>query len=485
VNTSAAIQDRKTTSAPWLALGILLIATFMGQLDVFIVNVAAPSIQGDLHASFSEIELIISGYILAYAVGLVTGGRIGDSQGRRKTFLIGLSAFIVMSFACGVAPDAPLLIVFRIFQGFAAALMLPQVLSIVQVSFPDESRGTALGYYGAAIGLASIAGQLIGGALIRANIAGSGWRAVFFVNIPLGIIALVGTLLTVRESRAEEPKRLDIVGALLLALALVLPLYPMVMSASVGWPVWALLMIVVSAPAFAVFALWEQHFGRQDGDPLLRLDLFRARSFTFGLLTALAFYSGNAGLFIVLAYFFQAGLHLSPLGSGLAFTPLGIGFAAASIASRPLVSRYGSRVLILGAIIMAVSLVLAWAVTRPSPASTQAVALIGPLFLSGVGQGVIAAPLINVVLRGVNPDVAGAASGAMLTATQTANALGVAVAAGVCFTTILGGRPGSAGIPVSSYRDAFGITMLVLAGLAALTAALLVRVRSAAEESAG
>ena len=481
-------HTRPTTCGPdryrrrWLGLGGLLVATFMGILDVFIVNVAAPSIQTELRASFGDLQMVLAGYVLAYAVGLVSGGRLGDTYGRKRLFLAGVVGFTVASVGCAVAPNPGVLILIRVVQGFAAAVMLPQVLSIVQVAFPVGERPRALGFYGATIGLGSIAGQLVGGALIAADVGGLGWRTVFLVNVPMGVLAVALVMPAVRESRADETPRLDLAGAGLLAVALMLLLYPLVEGPAMGWPGWTFATLGASIPVFAGFIVWERRLADRGGMPLLAPRLFRQRGFAVGLPVALVFYSGNAGLFLLLAYFLQDGLHLSALISGVVFLPLGVGFAAASLASRPLVASYGVRVLAVGAIIMAAGLLTAHWVTFPQSSTTQAWLLAPALLVVGVGQGLVAAPLIGEVLVGVAGGDAGAASGALLTATQAANALGVAVVGSV-FTLLLGSRPGAGQANIEAFRGAFTGTLMVLLALAAATFVLITQLQRGARSS--
>lgn len=355
VNTSSAEQRSNT-----IALGALLLATFMGFLDIFIVNVAAPSIRHDLPATFKQIQLVLSGYALAYAVGLVTGGRLGDTYGRRRLWLIGVAAFILMSFACGIAPSATVLIASRLLQGLAAALMLPQVLATIQVLFDGDRRTRALDSYGVVIGLASMSGQIVGGALIVANVAGTGWRAVFFVNVPVGLIALLVGARTVPQTRADHPPRLDLIGAGLLGGAIALLLYPMIAGPDAGWTTMLTVFVVTGLIAGAVFVLWE--WGLEaipTREPLLKLSLFGQPTFRWGLLVVLGFFAGNADFFLVLAFFLQSGLHLSAAGSGLGFLPLGVGFMVSSLASRALFARWGNQVPMAGTSIILISLLLA------------------------------------------------------------------------------------------------------------------------------
>ncbi|MQY08837.1 MFS transporter [Actinomadura macrotermitis] len=439
---------------PWAALAAVLLATFMGVLDAGIVTVAVPSVQRDLHASFGAVQFVAAGYALAYAVGLVTGGRLGDRYGRRRMFLTGVVLFVLASLACAAAPTAPALIAARVLQGLAAAVMLPQVLSIIQHAFTGQARATALACYGAAVGLASIAGQLAGGALLAWDALGLGWRAVFLVNVPIGAVALVAAGLTVRESRGAQA-RPDLAGAGLLALALTALLLPPVLER--GLPVVAA-GTGAGLALFAAFALVE----RRQADPLVPMRLLAQRRIVRGLLTVLAFYAGNAGFFLLLAYHLQAGLGLDPLGSGLVFAPLGAGFAVASLAGR----RHGGPAR--GTVLMAIGLAGVLLVVLSAPAGDQIGRLLPLLTLCGVGQGLVAAPLIGTVLAGVDPADAGAAGGVLLTATQVANAAGVALI-GALFARVLGSAPGSPGVPFTGYTHATAVTTVAVLVLAAVT----------------
>lgn len=452
----------------WRGLGVLLLGTAMGLLDLFIVNVAAPSIQSGLHAGFAQIQLVISGYVLAYAVGLITGGRLGDRYGRRRVFETGVAVFTLASLGCGLAPTITLLIALRVIQGLGAALMLPQVISVIQVSFASEERPRALGFYAATIGVASIAGQLVGGALITANNAGLGWRAVFLINVPIGLFALIAAPRLVPESRAETAPSLDGLGVLLLSIALLALLYPLVEGVAAGWPSWATLSLIVSAVAVVLLLAWERHLASLGGAPLLPPALFSQGGFGLGSIAVLAFYSANAGLFLVLAYHLQDGLGLTPLGSGLVFFPLGLGFGVTSLRAGRLVERHGKNALVLGAALMALGVIAAGAVVSWTSATAQPWALLSGLLLAGIGGGLIASPLIRVVLGTTRPQDAGAASGVLLTLTQTGNALGVAVL-GVLFAATLGARPGTPKAhhePLNNFDHAFVIS---LAGVLALT----------------
>ncbi|TQS25420.1 MFS transporter [Microbispora sp. KK1-11] len=438
----------------WIALASVLLATFMGLLDGSIVTVAVPSIQDDLNASFGEAQLVIAGYTLAYAVGLVTGGRLGDLYGRRRLFTAGVAAFVAASATCALAPTAPVLIGTRVLQGLAAAVMLPQVLSIIQASFAGPARKTALGMYGATVGLAAISGQIVGGGLLTWNLLDLGWRAAFLVNVPAGVLAVAVARRTVAESHGPRT-RLDLAGAVLLAAALAGLLLP----AALGWPAWGWAPAVAGAAALAAF--WFAERGRAYALVPLRL-LGRVVP---GLLTVLAFYAGNAGFFLLLAYHLQAGLGLSPLAGALVFAPLGIGFAAASVAGR----RSGR--IVTGAALMTLSLLGVVVVALMVPRSGQVAWLVPALALSGIGEGLVAAPLIGAVLAQVAPSDAGAAGGILLTATQVANACGVTLIGGL-FAAVLGGAPGTAGVGFPHYAHATAVTGTAVLALAVLTGIL-------------
>ncbi|GAA0401131.1 MFS transporter [Streptomyces luteireticuli] len=434
----------------------MLLATFMGLLDVSIVAVAVPSVQSGLGASFGEAQFVAAGYTLTYAVGLVTGGRLGDLHGRRRTFLVGVTLFILTSMACAVAPSAPVLIGARMLQGLAAAVMLPQVLSVIQSSFTGAVRAAALGCYGTTIGLASITGQIVGGALLAWNPMGLGWRSTFLVNVPIGLLAAVVGAVTVPESRGVRA-RLDLGGAGLLGLALTGLLLPPVLE----WPAWGWPVLAAGAGLLVVFARYE----RRQASPLVPMRLLAQWPVRHGLFTVLAFYTGNAGFFLLLAYHLQAGLGLSPLGSGLAFAPLGTGFALTSLAAKR------RTTLVPGTVLMAVSLAAVLGIVLAAPEGAQAHWLPAALAVSGLGEGLVAAPLIGTVLAGVGQDDTGAASGILLTATQIANAAGVALIGGV-FAGTLGATPGTSGTSFSAYTHATAIATGAVLVLAVLTGIL-------------
>src|SRR5262249_14473287 len=267
----------------WLTLIILLLAAFMNLLDVSIVNIAIPSIQRDLHASYADVQWALAGYTLAYALVLITGGRLGDTFGRKRLFLIGVTGFTIMSALCGAAQSPGQLIAFRVVQGAMGAIMVPQVLAVIQVVFPPPERIKALAGFGITAGPCPGSGRLIGGLLTQHTLFGLDWRPIFLINIPVGIIAVIASAMLVRESRAPRPPRLDPVGVALVSAALLLLLYPLVQGRQLGWPGWTFVSMAASAPVFALFVWWEQVKTRRGGLPLVRTRILDHRGYRWDI----------------------------------------------------------------------------------------------------------------------------------------------------------------------------------------------------------
>ncbi|MFD1954229.1 MFS transporter [Paenibacillus thailandensis] len=429
-NTGPTVDPRR-----WLSLSVVILAAFMVVLDTFIVNVALPSIARDLQADFSELQLVVAGYVLGYALLLVTGGRMGDLYGRKTMFLAGIAGFVAASAWCGLSGTAEMLIAARVAQGVFAAAMMPQVLSIIQVMFPAEEKGKALGIYGAVLGLGAIAGQIAGGLLLKADWWGLGWRLVFLVNLPVGLFAFVFAVWMLRDSRSPQRTRMDIWGVVLLAAGLGLFIYPLAVGREEGWPAWIFVSIAASVPVLVWFVRYENALLHRGASPLLPITLFRNRSFRFGMLISLAFYSGNAALYLILSVFMQSGRGAEPLQSAYAFIPLAAGYFAASLLTPPLKKRWGNRVLLAGTVLMAAGyLLLIEAVGRLNGLGIGEMFI--PLLLAGLGQGAVASPLIQTVLSGVQGVHAGAASGVLSTFMQVAQALGIA-AIGTFYQSLL------------------------------------------------
>src|SRR5919202_786549 len=448
----------------WLALIVLLLAAILDLVDVTIVNVAIPTIQRDLGASYEAIQWVLAGYTLAFALGMITGGRLGDIFGRKRVFLVGVAGFALSSVLCGLAPSPEMLVASRVLQGAMAAVMIPQVISIIQASFPPGERGAAFGAYGAVAGLSSAAGPLIGGLLIRGDLFGLGWRPVFLVNVPVGLLALIAAALVVRESKSEHPLRLDLAGAVIVTLGLLLLVYPLVEGRDLGWPVWTFASMVASMPVFIVFAFWERRKTRKDGSPLVPPALFQERAFVAGLLVNLIFFLGVGSFFLVLALHLQVGLGFTPLHAGLTILPFSLGGIVASAISVQLAPKVGRWVLAAGALLMAAGiagLILAFSSFGIRTGTWE---MLPALLVAGFGMGLILPPLADVILAGVPTDDAGAASGVLSSTNQLGNAVGVAIVGVIFFGLLASQAPASvdavapkvraalqqAGVPVSA-----------------------------------
>lgn len=441
-----------TASRQRWTLPVLLTATFMSTLDFFIINVALPSIQHDLHAGTAGIEWVVAGYGLAFGSNLVMGGRLGDHFGKRRLLKYGLLLFVLASIVCGLANSTGVLIGARIAQGLTAALMSPQVLGIITASFTGELRTTAIRMYGITLGLAAVLGQLIGGLLIQANIANLGWRACFLVNVPIGLVAAWLVSLVVEEVHIPHASKLDAMGAGLLALCLIGVIAPLTQGQSLGWPLWTWFSFALSMLLASAFVLWERRLTLKNRAPLVDITLFSERAFAVGLIAQLSFWLGIASFFLILAIYLQQGLHMTPLASGFIFTIFGAGYLFTSLYAHIFLAKLGRQAISLGAIAMTLGLGLLSAASRSS-ASHNVWLLLPGLAIEGAGMGIALTPLISTIVTQVQPHHAGAASGVLATTQQVGNALGVAMI-GAIFYSLLGTH--------GSYQTAFSNSMLWL-----------------------
>ncbi|MEU6745324.1 MFS transporter [Spirillospora sp. NPDC046719] len=439
----------------WLALVVVLTGVFMPILDFFIVNVAIPSIETDLHATSGQTELIVAGYAVPYAALLIIGGRLGDRWGRRRAFALGMAGFTAASLLCGIAPTANALVLARAAQGAAAALLFPQVLTLIQHMFGERERPRAMTFYGLALGLAAAFGQLLGGGLISADLAGLGWRWCFLINIFVGVIALAAVRPLVPFA-APIGSRLDVAGGALSFTGFVLLILPLTEGRVQGWPAWSYASLVAAVLVLGAFGRHQHRTARKGGDPLVPPSLFADRAFRAGLLTVFAFYTGMSSFFFVLALQLQHVQGLSPVQSGLQVTPLALGFFATSLLARPLPARFGDRSLIAGAVLLLAAYAGEYALV------SDRLALSVLLTVNGLGQGMVMAPLIGRVLAGVAAHHAGAASGVLATCQQLAGALGIAIIGIVYFNSA--DRGFQAGLIYLSITVLATISGLVLIG---------------------
>ncbi|MDQ1438183.1 MAG: hypothetical protein QOK43_1812 [Acidimicrobiaceae bacterium] len=420
-----------------LMLAVVLSAAFMEIIDSTIVNVAIPSIQRDLSASVSAIEFVVAGYLLAFAATLITGGRLGDIYGRRRLFMLGMMGFVLASAGCALAPTAGALVAGRVIQGMFAGLMFPQVLSIIQVAYKPEERAGVLGIYGVTLGMATILGPLLGGGLISIFSGSAGWRAVFFINVPIGLFALLVATRHLPESRAAGAVGLDPIGVVIVTVGLLLLIYPLVEGRTYDWPWWSWAMLAGSVPVLLLFVAWEAARGRRGRPQLVPLRLFRERAFSAGLILNLAFFMGIIPFFFTVIFFLQVGVGFSALGAGLLLVPFALGASATSAPSGEIAKRLGKNVLALGCVVMAAGMGLLSVSLHLAGPGVHGYQLVPALFVCGLGMGLFVAPVTAVVLAGIGLHDAGSASGVLATMQEFAGAAGVAIV-GVVFFGLLG-----------------------------------------------
>ena len=432
---ASALPAPAVNSPPWLGLSVLLMAGFVTIFDLFVVNVAIPSMQADLGASFAQIGFIVAGYELAFGVLLITGGRLGDVFGRRRLFVVGMAGFTLASALCGLAPSAGFLIGARILQGLAAALLFPQVYASIRVNFDGDDSRRAFGLLGMTLGLAAIAGQILGGWLVHANLFGLGWRSIFLINVPIGLLAIAAARF-IPESRTPQRPSLDWMGVALVSVGLTLLLVPLIEGPGQEWPAWSLWMLATATLLLAMFYRQQERRQRSGHLPLVDMRLLVQRRFLLGVLLVLLVYSTSSSFFLCFALLVQTGLGLDPFLAGSIFAPCSVGFVLASLAAPRLVARWGTVAIVAGALVYAVSIGLLIMQVQLAGADLVAVRLIPVLVVVGAGQGFIMTPLLNLVLGFVDEVQAGMASGVISTVQQIGAALGVAVV-GILFGTAL------------------------------------------------
>lgn len=418
----------------WVALAVLLIAGFMDLLDTTIVNVAIPSIREDLHANYAEVQWIVAGYLLAVAVGLITGGRLGDIAGRKRVFLIGVAAFGITSLGSGLATGPTALVVMRVLQGLSAAIMIPQILSFVQVDFSRREQARALALYSSVAGVAVMSGPLVAGVLL--DVLGWSWRSIFLINVPVSVFVIVMAVRVVPESRARDARRVDVGGIALVSAALFALVFGIIEGRQLGWPPWAFVTMAAALPLFALFTLYERREERRGHPPTVSPSLLGQRSFSAGVVVVLVFFSGLVGFFLAFTIFLQLGLGYTPLDSALTTFPSSVGLVVASQISAKLEPRLGRRVLSAGALIMALSMAgLILTVEGNGPGLT-AWDVRPVIFVFGIGMGLILPSLADLTIAGVHQRYAGAASGVVNTGMQVGNAVGVAIVGAILFSAV-------------------------------------------------
>jgi EmrB/QacA subfamily drug resistance transporter len=451
----------------WHVLWVTQVAAFMALLDVSIVNVALPSIQRDLGASVATIQWVVSGYSLTFGLALVPAGRLGDALGRRRMYLIALAAFVVTSGLSGAAPSAQLLVAARLLQGAAGGMLTPQNTGLIQELFRGAERGRAFGILGATVGLSTAAGPVIGGLILTAFAGPAGWRWVFFVNVPIGLIALLlaARLVPPTARGGLRGLRPDVVGALLLAGGVFCVLLPLVEAEAGGLRrLWWL--FVLAALLLTVFLRWEVRTARRRGRPLLDPRLARTPGYAAGATIALAYFMGFTGVWLIFALYFQHGLGYSPLRSGLAVTPFALGLAASAVVAGRLVARLGRWLTVFGVAGVATGLAIAAVVLdHVHDPHLAAWAAAGPLLFGGLGAGMVTSPNTTLTLAAVPSRMAGAAGGALQTVQRIGSAMGTALLVSVFYQVLANSRQDARAAVFGALLSASGL-MLVALGLA-------------------
>lgn len=429
-------SEEKTPKRHWISLAVVLAAVFMDLLDSTIVGLAIPVIQRDIGTSLALMQWVIAAYSISLSIFLIVGGRLGDIFGRKRIFLIGVTGFILASAVCGCAQNSMVLIGARAIQGAMSALMIPQVLSIIYILFSAKERGIALGIYGGVVGLATVSGPLVGAFLIQGNLLNLGWRAIFLINIPIGIVTVICTMIYIQESKSLKAMRMDIIGILIVTVGLLLFIYPLIQGEEAGWPVWSFLMILASIPIFVAFAFYEKHVTRKTGSPLVVVSLFKQKQFVAGLLVNLCVFSAISAFFFTFGVYWQIGMGFSTKNAGITSLAWSISVMLISGTSVKLVNKFGRKLIRTGVVILVLAMVgMIFTIFYKGGA-------IGPwnmvplMVIGGLGSGLISPVLTNIIIGCVKNDDVGSASGIINTITQMANGIGVALV-GVVFFGVL------------------------------------------------
>ena len=449
----------------WLAFIVLVVGGLLPSVDFFIVNVSLPSIQVSLGANAAEVQLVVSGYAASYAVLLITGGRLGDLYGRRRLFMIGMAGFVATNALCGLASTPSQLVIGRILQGLAAAMLAPQVLGSIRALFPGEGElAKALSFYGIMMGLASSVGQFSGGALVEWSPFGLGWRTVFLAKLPIGIPVMLAGWWLIPETSSNRRQRLDIGGALLVSLALACLVLPLSEGRQQGWPIWTFVMLAAVPFLAAAFLRFEHRLTERGGSPLLDLSLVAIPSFRRGVLVATLFFFTTT-FYVLFSIYQQAGYGTDPLHTGLAILPYGIGLFVGPMVTGPLPARFRPWLLTIG---MGIQVIGYGAIAAVIVAGFDGWPVVLTVLLAGFGQGIAYPRLFNTVLGDVAPHQAGVAAGVLTSALQIGAAISVA-AIGSLFFSVLGDGGGRV-----AYAHAFGIAQVATTG--ALLVAMLLSV---------
>jgi MFS family permease len=470
---TAALPLPRVAARPGAVLAVLLVGQFMAILDVSIVNVAAPTLRADLSASGAGLQMVIAGYIITYAVLLITGARVGDRVGHGRAFRAGLAGFTVASLACGLAPNTATLVTFRLIQGAAAALMMPQVMSLIQRTFTGPSRARALSLYSAVIAGGAVVGQVLGGVLVSADVGGTGWRPVFLVNVPIGIALLVVARWQLPADRGSASRELDPVGVVLLSLSVLLLVVPLVLGHQEHWPVWGWVSLGASVALFGAFVAAERSLAARGGSPLVSGHVLRAPGMLAGMAALFLVLVNYASYLFSMALHLQSGLGESPAHAGLVFAPVAVGFAVTGLTWSRLPARWHGPIIPLGLLAAGLCYLPLAGILRDG--SRGGIAMEFDLLAIGLAFGLAYSPMLTVALRHVPVAVAADASGVLVTVIQLGQVVGVATL-GTLYLTLVHGPGAHASAHAVSITD---LALAISAGVAAAFALALIRPRRA------
>jgi EmrB/QacA subfamily drug resistance transporter len=467
VKTQATQQETGAGAHPWLMLSVLLLGQFMGLLDVTIVNVAMPSIGVNLHTNGAALQLVVGGYTVAYAMLLITGARLGDLFGRRRMYLLGAAGFTLSSLVCGIAPNIVVLVLFRFIQGGAAAVMVPQIMSVIQMRFTGAARAKALSGYGAVLSIGAVVGMLVGGIVVTANILNLSWRPVFLINVPLGVLLLILVPMLVPADAPRGTRKLDFVGLSIAVPSVFLVVLPLVIGHQVGWPVWTYVCIAIGLVLAVVFVPVENRIKARGGDPLLNIDVMRSAGVPSGLLTLLCMQVAYGGFLFSFALHLQSGLGDTALRAGLTFLPNVATFGVIGFYWRKLPAAIHFMLPLLGLVLS----VLTYAgIGLAVHDGGQGSALMWIcLALYGIGTGAAFSPLLTQTLVNVPMTKAADASGLATTTMQLGQVVGVA-AFGTVFLSLVTHFDSKSAAAVHDSASAISTTLYWLAALAAVGA---------------
>ncbi len=421
----------------WIALFVILLAMFMNLLDVTIVNVSLPTLQTDMGASSTEIEWVVAGFILTFALGLLPFGRLGDIVGRKKMFMLGVASFTTASILCGLAPNIGFLITARLIQGVAGAIMTPQVLSIAQTIFPPHERAAAFSLFGLTAGLASVTGPVLGGLLLGGDLFGLQWRPIFLINVPIGLFTVIAAAKFIPPIPGNKGMRNDYGGIAIASVAMFMIIFPLIEGRNYEWAAWCFGMIAASIILFAAFVVWEKRQKRLGGAELLPIDLMRNSNFIIGALMSLVFFSAMPSFFLIFALYLQQGYGLTPLWSGLTTMPFSVGVLVASIISGRIGFKWQKQRIAAGIAMLFAGMLTVRVLAQGEGEVLDHLLYVLPLLLSGIGLGVAISPLFQTILAGVPHKDAGSGSGALQALQQAGGAFGVAIVSEIFFRSLM------------------------------------------------